>query len=153
SSLLKKLQERGFVNRRGRSYNLVDPVRLLRTWREKYDFEKHHIVKGHLDARTGDRLAKQLSQLLSAQTIRHAATGLAGAWFFSHHALFRLATFYVDQMPEWDRMTQEGFQINEVGANCWIVVPDDDGVFDGTTERDDIPCVHPLQIYLDLKEQ
>jgi hypothetical protein len=32
------------------------------------------------------------------------------------------------------------------------VAPNDAGVFQGTGDRDGVRCVHPVQIYLDLKE-
>jgi hypothetical protein len=32
----------------------------------------------------------------------------------------------------------------------WLVVPNDEGVFHGSSEREGIRCVHPVQVYLDL---
>jgi hypothetical protein len=37
------------------------------------------------------------------------------------------------------------------GANLWVVRPVDDGVFEGAAIADGFPCVHPMQVYLDLK--
>lgn len=37
------------------------------------------------------------------------------------------------------------------GANVWLVVPKDVGVFHGQRKVEDIQCVHPVQVYLDLK--
>ena len=37
------------------------------------------------------------------------------------------------------------------GANVWFVVPNDEGVFQGASEQDELRCVHPVQVYLDLK--
>jgi hypothetical protein len=37
------------------------------------------------------------------------------------------------------------------GANLWLAVPNDAGVFHGAVEKDGIRCVHPVQVYLDLK--
>jgi len=34
-----------------------------------------------------------------------------------------------------------------------LVVPDDEGVFQGSQTRAGVRCVHPVQIYLDLKSQ
>ena len=36
--------------------------------------------------------------------------------------------------------------------NLWLAVPNDSGVFQGAVENDGIRCVHPVQVYLDLKE-
>ncbi len=32
----------------------------------------------------------------------------------------------------------------------WLVVPNDEGVFQGTAEVESIRCVYPVQAYLDL---
>ena len=39
------------------------------------------------------------------------------------------------------------------GANLWLVIPDDEGVFHGSKSQDRIRCVSPVQAYLDLKNQ
>jgi hypothetical protein len=44
-----------------------------------------------------------------------------------------------------------GFHEEQKGENVWLVVPNDEGVFDGAAERDGIRCVHPVQVYMDLK--
>ena len=35
----------------------------------------------------------------------------------------------------------------------WLVVPKDSGVFQGASEREGVRCVHPVQVYMDLKDQ
>jgi hypothetical protein len=37
------------------------------------------------------------------------------------------------------------------GAHVQLIGPDDRGVFDGQREVDDLPCVSPAQVYLDLR--
>ena len=44
------------------------------------------------------------------------------------------------------------FREDERGANIWLVLPNDEGVFYGSEVRDGIPCAHPVQVYLDLKD-
>jgi hypothetical protein len=39
---------------------------------------------------------------------------------------------------------------NERGANVQLIGPDDRGVFDGQRDIDELPCVVPVQVYLDL---
>jgi hypothetical protein len=36
------------------------------------------------------------------------------------------------------------------GANVWLVVPNDVGVFDGVETKEGTACVHPVQAYVDL---
>jgi hypothetical protein len=38
------------------------------------------------------------------------------------------------------------------GANLWLVLPNDKGVFQGAVENEGILCVHPVQVYVDLKD-
>ncbi len=45
-----------------------------------------------------------------------------------------------------------GFREDERGANVWLVVPNDAGVFQGASDHDGVRCVHPVQAYLDLKQ-
>ena len=43
------------------------------------------------------------------------------------------------------------FREDPQGANVWLVLPNDDGVFHGADEQDGLRCVHPVQVYLDLE--
>ena len=42
------------------------------------------------------------------------------------------------------------FRPTERGANVWLLVPDDSGVFQGVKVHDGVHCVSPVQAYLDL---
>ena len=61
--------------------------------------------------------------------------------------------FYVDQMPPAEARQAMGFHEEQKGENVWLVVPNDEGVFDGAAESGGIRCVHPVQVYMDLKDQ
>ena len=128
-----------------------DPYRLLDAWFDVYDFSKHRVIKGHIAARSGEELLNQISQTLAEQKIDYAATGLAAAWQYTHFAKFRLVTIFLADPPGEDLFDPLHFRIDDRGANTWLVVPNDNGVFHGSSARDDIICVHPVQIYLDLK--
>jgi hypothetical protein len=65
---------------------------------------------------------------------------------------FRLAVFYIAQLLSSDMQREFGFHEEERGENVWLVVPNDEGVFDGAAEHHGIQCVHPVQVYLDLKD-
>jgi hypothetical protein len=128
-----------------------DPKAMIEAWREVYDFSKHEIVRGHVAARSSDEVLRRLHEGLAGAGVRHAATGLAGAWLWSGFAGFRLVVMYVSEMPGEFWRREAGFHEVERGENVWLVKPNDAGVFDGGAERADIPCVHPVQVYLDLK--
>jgi hypothetical protein len=132
---------------------VADYDALLDAWREAYDFSKHHIVRGHIAARSGDEILHRVSDQLKRDKLDHAATGLAGAWLLNQFAGFRLVVFYVDQMPPAEVRQAMGFHEEQKGENVWLVVPNDEGVFDGAAESGGIRCVHPVQVYMDLKDQ
>lgn len=138
--------------RRGRApIRVRDPAVLLDAWRDEYAFEKHSILRGHVAARSGDALTRFVGDWLSAQGLGHAATGLSAAWQWSHFAAFRIATFFVETEPAATMLRELGFREEPRGANLWLVVPNDAGVFLGAAERDGVRCVHPVQAYLDLE--
>jgi len=128
-----------------------DPALLLDAWREEYQFVKHALIPGHVAARSGDALARFVSDTLTAEKLEYAATGLAAAWQMTHFAAFRIATFFVTTAPSADLKAKLGFREEPKGANLWLVVPNDAGVLQGAADRDGLRCVHPVQAYLDLK--
>ncbi|HEX7478485.1 MAG TPA: type IV toxin-antitoxin system AbiEi family antitoxin [Polyangiales bacterium] len=128
-----------------------DPQLLLDAWREEYQFSKHNIIRGHVSARSGDALARFVSDTLVHDKVEHAATGLAAAWQLTHFAAFRIATFFVTHEPSAELKAKLGFRDDARGANLWLVVPNDAGVFHGAEAREGLRCVHPVQAYLDLK--
>ena len=84
------------------------------------------------------------------EDIKHAATGLSGAWLYSKFAGFRIVTFYIDEQLSKELIKILGFREEERGSNVWFVVPKDGGVFHGSEKVEDINCTHPVQVYLDL---
>ena len=130
-----------------------DPGLLLDAWRDAYRFDKHAIRKGHVVARSGDALLQFAADVLAEQGIDYAATGLAGAWALTRFAAFRLTTIFVPADPSPAILERLGFREEERGANLWLVVPNDQGVFHGAMVKDGLRCAHPAQIYVDLKDQ
>ena len=127
-----------------------DPSLLLDAWREEYDFEKHRILQGHVAARSGDTLLRALAETLNDYGADHAASGLAAAWLITRFAGFRLVTFYLREQPSAELLDGLSFREEARGANVWLAVPNDEGVFHGASEQEGVRCVHPVQIYLDL---
>ena len=156
SRILARLVGDGLVERNADGeYRPRDPVLLLDAWREVYDFSKHHVIEGHVSARSGDELLRKLSRRLKDAHVPFAATGLAGAWLIDHFAGFRITTVYVEDLLEDELLDSVGFRPEPRGANVWLVIPNDTEVIWSGEEREEngelIPCVHPLQVYLDLK--
>jgi hypothetical protein len=128
------------------------PDLLLEAWRDAYDFESHRIVKGHVAARSGIELLERLASLLAPEQVGWAATGLGAAWYYTGYTMFRLTSLYLAVEPSRALLQKIGFTAEEKGANLWLIVPNDDGVFCGSTEVDGVRLVSPIQTYLDLKQ-
>jgi hypothetical protein len=152
SRIVRRLEEINLIDRDEQGYlRPSDPNQLLDAWLETYDFSRHQIIKGHVAARSGEELLKRMSQILAEHKIDYAATGLAGAWQYTHFAMFRLAILFLADPPRKNIFDLLHFREDDRGANTWLVVPNDKGVFYGSSSHNNIVCVHPVQIYLDLK--
>lgn len=57
----------------------------------------------------------------------------------------------VREWPTPAQLESLHFREENAGANAWLVLPNDDGVFTGATTVEGIPAVHPVQVYVDLK--
>lgn len=154
SRIVRRLEEQHLVVRksegRASKVSVRDPDLLLDTWRDNYDFGRHKIYKGVAAARSGPKLTRKIASKLDEREIKYGATGLGAAWLWEQFADFRTATFYLDAGLTRDLREHLGFREESRGANLWLVIPDDRGVFDGSTMVEGVECVHPIQIYLDL---
>lgn len=123
---------------------------VLDAWRESYDFEHHAILRGHVPVRSSESGLRAIADALHAGMLA-AATGLGAAWLHTGFGGFRLLTFFVEELPPTALLESLDFRETERGANVWLVVPDDAGVFDNVVIQHDVRCAHPVQVYLDLK--
>jgi predicted transcriptional regulator len=152
SRIVRRLEQDNLITGTDeRSLRVVDPGVLLDSWYEVYEFVRHEIIKGHIAARSGDELLYRIDKTLKKAKVEYAATGLGAAWLFTHFAGFRTTTFFLRYKPSEKVLQELGFRKDERGANTWLVVPNDDGIFHGSKAIEKIKCVHPVQIYLDLK--
>ena len=154
SSILSRLTDGLFIRKQKHGViSVLDPNSLLDAWRERYEFSKQRMIKGHMHGRTSQEILRSLSQTLTEKNMIHAATGLASAWMHIQFAGFRLSTIYISDFLNDHEWNDIGIRLEERGSNVWLVQPTDDFVFNGCTTIDHIPCVTPLQTYLDLKGQ
>jgi hypothetical protein len=154
SKMVRRLEQEHFIE--ANDHGAVrprDPNLLLDAWHGVYDFSRHRVTKGHVPARSGEELLQRIAVRFSEEKLAYAATGLSAAWLFTSFAAFRLATFYLPSMPSRSLLKEIEFSDEPKGANLWLVLPDDEGVFHGSQEQAGIRCVSPVQAYLDLKAQ
>ena len=130
-----------------------DPVVLLDAWLEKYDFVKHNPIRGYIPARSGQSLMQHISDSISKEGIDYAVTGLGAAWLYTHYASFRTVTVYLSKNVRSKLLSYLDFSESDVGANTIIASPNDLSTLWDIEEIEGIPCVHPIQAFLDLKGQ
>jgi GNAT superfamily N-acetyltransferase len=154
SRIVQRLRAEGHVRRTadGR-LEVPDRARLLEAWRDEARFEVHQVLRGHVYARSGEALLHRLADTCREQGLSYAATGLPAAWLMAPFADFRTVTLYLEAPPSARFLEGLGFNANPRGANTWLVVPADEGVFEGAAEWRGVRCVSPIQVYLDLKDQ
>ena len=152
SRIVSRLETEGYLARdESGAVRPKDPGLLLDAWREAYQFSKHAIYRGHVAARSGDALLRFVCEALTEQGTEHAATGLAAAWALTRFAAFRITTVYLPAAPSPALLERLGYRGDSRGANLWLVVPNDAGVFHGAMVKDGLRCAHAGQVYVDLK--
>jgi hypothetical protein len=62
-----------------------------------------------------------------------------------------MVSLFLTDSPEENLFDQLHFRENDREANTWLVVPNDIGVFHRSSDQGGIVCVHPVQVFLDLK--
>ena len=154
SKIVRRLEREEYVDvNQGGAIRSRDPNLLLDAWRDAYDFERHRTIKGHVPARSGDDLLNRLVKVFSDKKLEYATTGLSAAWLYTRFVAFRLVTVYLSSWPSPTLLNEMDFLDEPKGANLWLILPDDEGVFYGSDKQDGICCVSPIQAYLDLKGQ
>jgi hypothetical protein len=151
SRIVKTLVAQQLINRdnEGRLF-LANPWVMLEAWQQGYDFNKHEIFQGHVAGRSGEETQAKLSSTFKKMNIEHAATGLGAAWLYSRFASFRTVSIYLKEWPDNSIFEKVGFREKTSGANVWLIIPRDSDVFYQVSSMNEIPCVHPVQVWLDL---
>jgi hypothetical protein len=149
SRVLRRLVDDRLVERNDGTYRAVDRDLLLDAWAERYQFDRHDIVAGHVTG-SGEELSRSVSAVLRAAGIRHAFTGLPAAWAYDPHATFRLSSLYVEGDPRHAADALE-MRTGGRGANVQLIgAQDEEQVFDFQHRIGGLPCASRVQTYLDL---
>lgn len=152
SRIVKSLEAQQLISRDSQGKLIVAKAEvMLDAWQQGYDFTKHEILRGHVAGRSGEEIQGKISSTLKNLSVDHAATGLGAAWLYSRFAAFRTVTVYLKEWPDKHILEQIGFRENTSGANVWLIIPKDPDIFYGIQPVADIPCVHRIQVWLDLK--
>lgn len=124
---------------------------LLEAWQAQYDLRRHDIRQGHVVARSGEELTRQVAEACEGLGVDYALTGLAAAWLLAPFAGYRLATVYLRKSANDQLLQRLKWHEEKRGANLWLIRPNDEGVFHGAATARNAMCVSPVQAYLDLR--
>lgn len=156
SRIVGQLEKDGLVVREGRRLRCPGPRDLLTAWREAADFAANRVLTGQVAVAQDEgalAVARQVAEVLTAQGVDHAATGLAAARLLAGGVAECPAIFYLRQEPGDDLLARLGFRQAGGAGNLQLVVPRDEGVFAGAAEVQGVRCAHPVQVWVDLKEE
>ena len=154
SRIVRRLEgDELLVRAKDGTISVRNPDLLLDDWAAAYRFDKHDILRGHISARSSEELVGTTTKTFARAKVEHAVTGLAAARLLTEFSAFRLVTIFVARRPGASTLKELGFREEPKGANVWLVVPDDEGVFDGVGEVNGINVVHPVQAFVDLAAQ
>lgn len=152
SRVVRELEKQHLVSRDDNNQLFAaDRGLLLDAWAQGYDFSKHELVRGHVVGRTGQEVQRKVSMAFNHSALDYAATGSGAAWQYSKFASFRIASFYLSEWPDDATLEATGFREVDKGENVWLLLPKDEDVFFDIEHIDTVPCVHPVQVWLDLK--
>lgn len=152
SKITARLRDDGLLDENeAKQIRARDPVHLLEAWQDEYRFRRHGVIAGHVGARSGEELADRFAAIAKRRGLEYGFTGLAAAAKLAPFAGFRLVAAYVRRVPDDQLLGELGFHRGDKGANLWLVVPNDEGVFAGSKEMGGHVCVSPVQTYLDLR--
>ena len=131
-----------------------DPGLLLDAWADADAF-RHEVLTGHVPGRSGEERARRLQDALKDHGLRHAVTGLAAAWAYTHAAAFRSVACYVasDAAARARALADAGFRADTAAPNTRVLLPADEGVFDGVRAVSGLECVSPVQAVVDLAHE
>ena len=150
SRIIKSLEEESYIEKSTSGIHLPNWSLLFNAWLDRYEFNKHTLIKGHIPARSTEQRIQSIHSALQNQGSQYALTGLAAAWRHTQFANFHLSTFFLSEYPSTPILDAIGFRQSNEGANTWFVIPNDEGVFQDTQITEGIPCVHPIQVCMDL---
>lgn len=155
SKICERLEKENYIIRlKDRRIKVRDPNILLDAWRESYHPVNTRRITGHIPARSGTALLQKLVSFFAEEGREYAVTGLAAAWLMTEFTAFRSVVIYCKTSLRQMALENTGFVETDKGANVSIIDDYcDEGTLLGLEKWKGIYCVHPIQVYLDLKGQ
>ncbi len=149
ANIKKLLKDREWIIEEKEGFRLKSPSDLLEEWSKNYSFRTNEVRDFYCMSGIAEIEAK-LAKTCNHRKVNCALTGLAGAARVHPGIRYQRTIFYVSEISD-DLIAKTGLKAVSSGANVTLLIPYDEGVFNGSKVYEDIPVVSPIQIYLDLR--
>ncbi len=148
STQIEKMKKERYISKSKNTIKLIDPEKMLNDWRNAFRFDRYRGRKFYAMNSSNYEMGLKKWRKLTGSEVNFAFTGWSGAFIRAPYCTSHLYMAYVDHFPvELDTM----FPVNEEG-NVILYLPQDEGVFQFTTQSEYGPVVSDTQLYLDLTE-
>jgi hypothetical protein len=152
SRMMRELVQRGYFEKEGRKFKLLDAKSLLEDWVSAYDYRKN---EGHGYFCMADNPGEILDRLRNVEghkSLMHALSFQAGANLVAPHSVYNEVHIYLRDESGRKSLAQR-LKLREVerGANVILCHPHyKHSAFHGMHQIDGLWVVSDLQLYLDL---
>lgn len=149
STQIDKMKKEQYISKLQNTIKLIDPEKMLNDWRSAYRFDRYRGRNFYaMNTSNYDNGLKKMKKSLLGSGVEFAFTGWSGAYIRAPYSTSHLYMAYVDHFPvELESM----FPVDNSG-NVILYLPQDEGVFQFTTQSEYGPVVSDTQLYLDLSE-
>lgn len=154
SNVLREMERRGYVAKEDKGYVLQDAQRLLAHWVMAYSWEDNSIHSLQAPY-SQEELEERLKKWFKEEHAQYALTLLAGSDRLAPHVVHNQLHVYVEESAVRSVVgfLRDAMQAESVarGGNVHILEPYyRQATFFGTSVRNGLPVVSPLQLFLDL---
>ncbi len=148
ANVRKLLLDREWISAEWGNFTLEKPDLLLVEWANNYNFRKNRIFT-YYTLENPPGLESLIAKVCHQKSIRYALTGFSAAARLAPAVRYNRSMIYVEAITE-ELIHEFSIKPAASGANVFLLVPFDEGVFHHRIKVDKIFLVTPVQAYLDL---
>ncbi len=142
------LLDREWVTAERDGIKITEPSLLLKNWADNYTYTRNQ-VSDYYTMLSLDECELKLASFCEENNIDYGISGFSVAAMLAPSVKYNRSMIYVQGDRELLARTL-GMKQAESGANVILMTPYDKGVFYGSTKKDSMRIVSPVQLFLDL---
>lgn len=149
ANIKKLLKDREWISESKKGFKMKNPADLLAEWINNYSFRDNKVREFYTMASMAE-IEENFVKVCNEKKVTCALTGLSGAARVQPGIRYQRTIAFVSVISN-DLISAIGLKAVTSGANVTLLLPYDEGVFNGSKKYDGIPVASPIQLYLDLK--